>query len=94
MKAIEFDSSTWASPEDFYSALLPELGAPEWHGRNLDALNDSLAGGINRLEPPFRVEIGGTAHLSSDMAAFLGEVHALFEEARRAFGVEVSLVLK
>ena len=28
---------------DFYAALLPALGAPDWHGRNLDGLNARCA---------------------------------------------------
>ena len=56
---IRLDSSGWRTPADFYSALLPQLGAPSWHGRNLDALFDSLSGGINRVEPPIRIELRG-----------------------------------
>ena len=42
-----------ANEEDFYNSILPQLDAPEWHGRNLDALSDSLVGGgINGIEPP------------------------------------------
>jgi hypothetical protein len=52
MKVITLDALGWQSPRDFYAALLPELEAPAWHGRNLDALNDSLnSGGINGVEP-------------------------------------------
>lgn len=37
MKLIELDASGWTKPLDFYLALLPQLGAPDWHGLNLDA---------------------------------------------------------
>ena len=43
MKEINLDARAWRNRDDFYGALLPSLGAPHWHGRNLDALNDSLA---------------------------------------------------
>ena len=50
----------WAAiktPEEFYEYLLPILNAPEWHGRNLNALNDSVVtGGIYESGPPFNIE--------------------------------------
>ncbi|HEX4737750.1 MAG TPA: barstar family protein [Allosphingosinicella sp.] len=91
MKVIHLDASGWRSPADFYAALLPQLGAPSWHGRNLDALYDSLSGGINQLEPPFTVELAHSSELSSDMGDFLAKVAAVFEDARREFGANVSI---
>ena len=91
MELIRLDASEWQSPDDLYSALLPKLGAPDWHGRNLDALFDSLSGGINRLEPPFEVEIVGAGQLSPDMKVFVDKVASVFEDAHAEFGAEVSL---
>jgi RNAse (barnase) inhibitor barstar len=83
MKVITLDASAWRSPEDFYSALLPQLGAPAWHGRNLDALDDSLGGGeINVLEPPFRVEVEGADKMPEPMRHFLSEVGRVFADVR------------
>jgi RNAse (barnase) inhibitor barstar len=83
VKVISLDASEWRSPDDFYSALLPQLGAPAWHGRNLDALDDSLGvGGINNLEPPFRVEVGGADELPEPMRHFLSEVERMFAAVR------------
>lgn len=83
MKVIALDGSAWRSPEDFYSALLPQLGAPDWHGHNLDALDDSLGGGgINSLEPPFRVEVAGAQSLSETMQHFLSQVERVFTDVR------------
>ncbi len=54
MRTVEFDASNWRDWSDLYAALLPALGAPDWHGRNLDALRDSmLAGSINDIEGPY-----------------------------------------
>jgi len=90
MKEILLDSSTWESPDDFFSALLPELGAPTWHGHNLDALDDSLFGGINEVEPPFSVTIRRSSNLSPEMVAFLVRVATVFADARRNSGVDIS----
>jgi RNAse (barnase) inhibitor barstar len=78
---IELDASRWREPADFYDALLPKLGAPEWHGRNLDALSDSIFGGsINDIEPPFDLCVTGTASLSVPMKLFLRQVAEVFAE--------------
>ena len=90
MRQIELDATAWRQPDDFYSALLSQLGAPKWHGRNLDALDDSIFGGsINAVEPPFHVSIIGTDKLSPPMKEFLAKVRAVFSdgeaEARISF---------
>jgi RNAse (barnase) inhibitor barstar len=83
MKVITLDASAWRSPDDFYSAILPQLGAPDWHGRSLDALNDSLGGGdVNSLEPPFKVEVAGSEALPEPMRDFLAKVERVFADVR------------
>ncbi|MEA3060187.1 MAG: hypothetical protein QOE50_1599 [Sphingomonadales bacterium] len=82
MMVIKLDASEWRSPEDFYSALLPQLGAPSWHGRNLDALAESLYGGINKVEPPFRVEVEGVENLRPEMREFLSKVAIAFDDVQ------------
>jgi RNAse (barnase) inhibitor barstar len=91
MKVVRLDASGWRSPEDFYSALLPRLGAPAWHGRNLDALEDSLYGGINEAEPPFKVEVEGAASLPPEMREFLSRVTDVFNDGRNATGDDIAL---
>lgn len=62
MHTIELDASTWKTADDFYDALLPELGAPPGHGRNVNALNDSVIwGGMNAVNPPLTIRIRGLA---------------------------------
>lgn len=93
MKIIDLDASDWRTPDDFYTALLPQLGAPDWHGRNLDALADSLYGGINKLEPPFRVVVACTSNLRPDLKAFLAQVTEVFLCARTQHGASVEIEL-
>lgn len=94
MKMIQFDARAWTSPDDFFAALLPALGAPSWHGRSLNALDDSLYGGINEVEPPFTVVIAGASGLPSAMQAFLAEATEVFTDARKKYGEDVALELK
>ena len=57
MQEIHLNASDWSTKEDFYTDLLPQLGAPAWHGHNLDALMDGISGDINTLEPPYTVYV-------------------------------------
>jgi hypothetical protein len=68
VREIELDASSWLTVHDFYDALLAVLEAPEWHGRNLNALIDSMIwGGINTLKPPYRIKIVGSRCLPNDL---------------------------
>jgi hypothetical protein len=68
MRVINLDAAEWKKPLDFYDALLLALKAPPWHGRGIDALIDSMVyGGINEIEPPYRIWIVGTSRLPADV---------------------------
>ena len=91
MKTIELDAERWRSHEDFYEALLPEIGAPKWHGHNRDALWDSIVhGDINGVSPPFAVRVHNVQE--GDLKSFLQSVEVLFREAR-AEGIDVQFTL-
>jgi len=67
MNFIDLDASSWKTPLDFYEALLAALGAPHWHGRNINALIDSMVyGGINNLDSPLSIRITGAENLPED----------------------------
>lgn len=64
MRVIKLDALKWKSTDDFYDAILGALEAPRWHGRNVDALVDSIWGGsINGIEPPYKIWIINTIGL-------------------------------
>jgi hypothetical protein len=68
MRTIELDATNWKSILDFYNALLPAIGAPAWHGKNPNALVDSMIwGGINAVQPPYTIKIVGSAALPKDV---------------------------
>jgi RNAse (barnase) inhibitor barstar len=65
MWTVKLDATSWGSVSDFYSALLGAIGAPDWHGRSMDALVDSLVfGGINTLRPPIEIIVCNVAKLT------------------------------
>jgi hypothetical protein len=103
---IELDASDWKAESDFYGALLSALGAPDWHGRSGIALVDTmLHGDVNKVVPPYRVEVRNSANLPSAVKFHIVEVIDLFHRARarrrergtdveeRGTDVEVSIVL-
>ena len=58
MRQLILDGANWDRCDDVYDAFFKAVGAPSWHGRNLDALNDSIANGqINQIEVPYRLII-------------------------------------
>ena len=79
---ILIDWSLIKSEDQFYDLLLSQIGAPEWHGRNLDALADSLiTGSINAIEPPYKLmSVNSSVNLGA-LKAFQIKVLRIFTEA-------------
>lgn len=67
--------------DDFYSIFLPQVGAPEWHGRNLDALADSLVTcNINSIDPPYTIHSINIGSIPVQMVDFQRKVLVIFNE--------------
>jgi RNAse (barnase) inhibitor barstar len=93
MKEIRLDASKWKTQGDFYDALLPALGAPAWHGRNLDALDDSIGSDeINEVRLPFRLLLVGTEAVPSELRSYLKKFAELVAELREDEGADVALI--
>ena len=87
MRLIELHADKWCTPLDFYEALLIALGAPEGHGRNINALIDSMVyGGICAMDPPYTLRITGTAKLPNDIKNEIDATVASIREAQGADG--------
>lgn len=68
MQEITLDAEGWKGCQDFYDAMFRAIGAPSWHGTSVNALIDSMLwGGVNALEPPYRVKVINTRHLPADV---------------------------
>lgn len=89
---IVIDWAELKSEEAFYETVLPQLDAPDWHGRNLSALWDSVGvGQINGIEPPYRVVVLGIRDVPDALADFVRRVVIVFLDAAMVRdGIEVT----
>jgi hypothetical protein len=83
MKTTKLDASRWSTVSDFYDERLSVIGAPDWHGRNINAFVDSMVfGNINTLQPPYAVTIDA-AQLSEPIKAEVVLMADAIYEARK-----------
>jgi len=81
-EVITFDWLEISSPEKFYELFFSLVGAPEWHGDNLNALYDSIViGQINKLRPPFIIENINVSETHGEMKNFQKMVLDIFVDA-------------
>jgi RNAse (barnase) inhibitor barstar len=84
MRDLILDGAGWNARDDVYDSFFKAVGAPEWHGRNFDALNDSIAAGsINEIEVPYRIVIrnydrvgSGAKKMATDFIDLIHEISA------------------
>lgn len=91
MKDIVLDGVAWSTKDDVYDAFFRAVGAPEWHGRNFNALRDSISGGsINQLEVPYRLVIKNYDKISGEAKEMADDfVDLIHELAAEGCPVEV-----
>lgn len=90
---IILDARGWEGFRDIYAAMLPALGAPEWHGPNLDAVYDALVAGHYRFTPPLLVTVTDVAQASEAVRAYLARLVTVFDDARADYSVAATLRL-
>ena len=91
MKVLVIDVAAAAEKLDLIELLLTVMGAPQWHGRNLDALDESVAyGGNDTVEPPYSVKFINAGNLSPDLKHELERIKEIFTDARNHEGRQVS----
>lgn len=80
---FEIDAGGWRDEGDVWDVVLAALNAPAWHGRNLEALADSLGGGVNGVEGPVTLVVSGVPLVLrpsvARMAGVLGEFDSLLD---------------
>ena len=83
MRRIHIDASGWVSILDFYDSIISALQAPDWHGRNINALIDSMIGGeINGVDPPYVIVISGTSSIDRTIVDHIVTVKEFLAETR------------
>jgi RNAse (barnase) inhibitor barstar len=93
MRELILDGSNWKTKDDVYDSFFKAVGAPEWHGRNLDALNDSIAGGqINAIEVPYRLIVEHHGRVGEGARKMAADFVALIRElAQKGCPVEIAV---
>ena len=103
MQRIEVDGAQWRSEDDLWDAVLGALGAPEWHGRNFDAIFDSVgepgflapdAARVNRVQAPFEIVVVNAGELEGRLRDRLTGIAETLEAVRKEFGLQVSLSVR
>lgn len=81
MKILDIDASTWRSEDDFFIAIKRALGAPDWHGHNLNALVDSIVvGDMNEINLPFRLSIHNISKAPEEVARNVASMLAILNQ--------------
>lgn len=58
VRELVLDATNWETSDDVYNSFFKAVNAPVWHGRNFNALRDSIiTGSINEIELPYRIII-------------------------------------
>jgi RNAse (barnase) inhibitor barstar len=92
MTEIMLDATAWQSRDDLYAELLPALGAPSWHGHNLDALDESFrAGGILRVEYPLLIFIRNLDNIQPSIRGYLTKLASLITDLHDVNGINIKL---
>jgi RNAse (barnase) inhibitor barstar len=84
MKELILDGACWRTKDDIYDAFFKAVGAPKWHGRNFNALIDSIEhGDINDIEVPYRLLVknydligAGARQMANDFIDLIHEIAA------------------
>jgi hypothetical protein len=91
---LKLDASGWKNSDDVYESLFAVLGSPPWHGKNFNALNDSIVtGGINTVEVPYTLSICNMKSANSEVRFFVSNLGAFISE-REAQGCPISIQIE
>lgn len=93
VKDLTLDAQNWRTADDLYVSFCEAVGAPAWHGRNFDALRDSIVTGkINQIEVPYRIHIQNYARMSRAARHLADPVINLIQRFERG-GCPVSVLV-
>jgi hypothetical protein len=83
MVEIILDGRDWQTELDLIEAVIAGVDGPFWHGRNYNALYDSMVvGSINGIEPPYDFVIKPPPDPTPEVAGAISYFLARVEEWR------------
>ncbi|HWZ97932.1 MAG TPA: barstar family protein [Candidatus Dormibacteraeota bacterium] len=81
MTELLLDASSWKTKDDVYDSFFRVIGAPSWHGRNLDALHDSIGSGqVNSVEVSYRLIVRNSQDIGAEAKSILEDFVKLIHE--------------
>jgi RNAse (barnase) inhibitor barstar len=85
MREIVLDGGRWAAADDIYDAFFRAVGSPTWHGRNFNALRDSISvGRINEIEVPYLIRIRNYSSIGPKAKSMAGDFVRLIGDLRES----------
>jgi RNAse (barnase) inhibitor barstar len=85
MREIVMDGKGWIAPGDIYESFFQAVGAPGWHGRNFNALRDSIAvGHINKIEVPYLIKIKNYAAIGAEARSMASDFVEFIKQLRES----------
>src|SRR5437667_10874672 len=85
MKELVMDATEWQTTDDLFLSFFRVVEAPSWHGKNFNALRDSIGTGqINNVEVPYRIVFNNydrvNPQVKDDSDHFIEVIHELASE--------------
>ncbi len=91
---LKMDASKWDGFGGLFDSFFAAVGAPAWHGRNFNALHDSIvSGGINKVELPYLLLIENLDEASAEGFVAAQQFIELMGEFRSK-GCPISVVVR
>jgi len=95
VRQLHLDAQGWKSANDVYESFFRAVGAPTWHGKNFNALIDSIArGSINEIEVPYRLIISNSQRANTEVKQFLRDFSELIRDLALREGCPVAMKLE
>ena len=90
---VEVDWAELSSRDEFFQSVFRQTGAPDWHGENLDALNDTwVGGGICTEGPPFIFVLKNESRSAGCSPHFMTQVREIAQDSVKAHGGKLDVV--
>ncbi|WP_404783146.1 barstar family protein [Altericista sp. CCNU0014] len=79
---VVVDWSKINSTDEFFDTVFAQCGAPDWHGKNLNALADSwITGSINEYDPPYLFVFDSLGQTPSNLVQFRDSVLQIAQQS-------------